>query len=224
MFRFAMLRMVVLAALLFSGQLTAATFHPVLQLNMLGTNGEEFMTVNKIFDDGSTEEVTVGAGGMVYFAGGFSVANYLNIGPGHFQTEILYGYQGASTTGGTDAVSFTRTSVQALQFYRIPFGNELPAGGRMLLRVGGGVNYDMGVKAKYDIAPTLINYEFENALGYIAQVDVVVPTKSKWMDYVYVGGMYKMIDYSLKSGFSNLPNGNTSINGSYLAFTSGVGF
>lgn len=94
-------------------------------------------------------------------------------------------------------IEFTRFPLDALLFYNFPKA-----------RIGAGVTYHLNPELDGSGVASPLNVEFDNALGFLAQIDWRIAEK------VAVGARYTVLDYDATNG-----GGTVESNGLGLIFT-----
>lgn len=175
------------------GSASAAQVGGILYLN-LDSGGDTLAYTNK---------GNIKAGGIVHMAAGIAIHDYAN---NQLETQLTIGMKADSVSASNGTVSFYRWPVELIQFYK-----------NGLFRVGGGLTYHMNPKLECDI-----DYEcnwavkFDDALGYVGQVDFVVPLDG-WVREVTIGARFTVIDYEVKdTGYK--------VDGNSIGLSLGVGF
>lgn len=161
-----------LAGLLAATNTVAADF--IFQVG-LDAGGDTIATA--YYDDGDNSNIK--AGQLAQVSGGMhhTISDAVEA-----QTTIGWKFDYAGATNGD--ISFDRYPLEALMFHRAD-----------KLRVGGGVTLHLNPKLKGSgAAGNLGSVKFDNALGFVAQVDYLFSNE------VAIGGRYVMIDYETEFG------------------------
>ncbi len=131
--------------------------------------GDELVAAT--FTSGNTE--TIEAGGFYNISAGvaFDISDKV-------VSRVTLGFKEDSITAGNGDISFSRNTIDALFLYKTD---------QWLF--GGGLTYHTSVKLSGSGLASGIGAEFDNALGFLLEVDYMYSKKA------YVGGRYTVIDY-----------------------------
>ncbi|MEJ2444312.1 MAG: hypothetical protein P8Y42_12775 [Exilibacterium sp.] len=143
----------------------------------LASGGDDLAEVEVEYIGGDTGDVDITAGGGFSFAAGRSFDLSEN-GPWEGYVSLGYKSDGVFAISGDNA-SFDRFPIDAMAFYRL---------GKF--KIGGGVTYELNPELDLDDTG-LGSFDFDNALGVMAQFDWVVS------DSVAIGLRYTAIDYEV---------------------------
>lgn len=181
-----------ISALLFLATSTAHASNLLLEAG-LHIGGDELATVNFIGGDSQSME----AGGMISFAAGLKS----DVGES-LELRTTIGIKFDSITASNGELDFTRYPVNAMLFTK-------------------GETFSIGIGATYHLNPEFkasgftgdFTASFENALGFIAEVDYALSEKA------YLGLKFTSIDYEINGPFSS-----TEFNGNSIGVVIGISF
>jgi len=160
-----------LPALLAAGFARAAEVRPVARIGF-DFGGDNLIT--RPFADGSSGSIRANEG---FWIG----AGVLVSGSRSIEAEVTLAYKFASTTAGAGNVTWTRTPLDALAFYRLP-----------RFRLGGGLTYHFAPQLQGAGVASGATAKFDDALGWVLQADYVLTPRyilgARYTDLTYKSG------------------------------------
>ena len=138
----------------------------------LDFGGDTMVTV--IYTDGHDNDIK--AGELAYFNAGVIIPN----GTSDFETQFTIGWKFDKSSADNGDVSFDRFPIEMLEFYKL---------GRF--RFGGGLTYHLNPSLDGDGVASAIEADFDDALGFVLQVDFLFRQGS-------VGLKYTDIEYQVE--------------------------
>lgn len=147
--------------------------------------GDRLATV--VFTNGDTESIRANEG--LFLGAGVSLVNDAQ----NLETELSLGVKFGGSVASNGDVTFTTFPAEALMFYRWS-----------RVRAGGGIVYQLSPELEVDGAGASFasNTEYDDALGFIAQVEYRITRK------LNVGLRYTAIEYDQKNTNASF-DGNT---------------
>ena len=167
---------------------------PVRWLAQAGADfgGEKLGSVS--FTNGDSADVRANNG--ILLAVGADIANGVN---SPFRTQVFVGYKFGGPSADNDDITWSALPIDILEFYHFSS-----------VKLGVGIDYQLNPKLDVDIPGTKFVSNFENALGYVAQVGWE-PSQHYSFDLRYTAISYQL------SGASNVKvDGNVA--GIYAAY------
>lgn len=127
--------------------------------------GDKMVSATLVTSSGSSTEAIYANSGLV-LAGGVSIINDAR----NFSVDATLGWKSDSIEASNQDFEFTRYPLDVIGFYNLPLGS----GKHTRMRFGAGITSH--INPKFSASGSLANgtVKFDNALGFIAQIDAVM--------------------------------------------------